>query len=509
LDAWLVYILVSTTDLDVQQEASTKGELWRRLWRLHFLAGVIIMPMLVWFAFTGLVILYKEPILHYQHPKLYKVVPSGQPVSLDKQLAAVKAVYPKYELWSVTPAKEKSLSNIFSMGDENGTAHDVFVNEYTGKVLGTLRPDKGLFAFANNTHGSIVPRQFHMPIPSVMGIFGDGPAFRSVEIGEVAVEILAGWGLVLAVSGLYLWWPKKKSKKRLFAPRFKEGGRPMWRDIHASSGILLAGGLIFFVVSGLPWATFWGGEFQAAAQKITPNTQDFWDYSGPPSQIPKVGDLARNGVRIPWATQMDTIPTSGSTSDAKTPAPAPAQDVDLETVYKAALSEKMMPSFTITPPTNTLNDDGTTTYGAFVIINPWPSSLGQQGALYLDQFSGQTLGKSDVKTWGGLQRMAEFGVQTHMGTEFGVINRIFLTLICVLVIVSIASALNMWLRRRRRGSLGVPRRPVDYTTQKTFGIIAVVLGVIYPLWGMSALLLLGIDYVVRRVRRKPTEAVAA
>jgi uncharacterized iron-regulated membrane protein len=48
--------------------------------------------------------------------------------------------------------------------------------------------------------------------------------------------------------------------------------------------------------------------------------------------------------------------------------------------------------------------------------------------------------------------------------------------------------------------LGVPRRPVEYKTQKTVGIVAVVLGVIYPLWGISALLLLGADFVIRRIK---------
>jgi uncharacterized iron-regulated membrane protein len=169
----------------------------------------------------------------------------------------------------------------------------------------------------------------------------------------------------------------------------------------------------------------------------------------------------------------------------------------------------MLAGFSIAPPTDTVNDDGSTSYGAFVVMNPWPSSLGQQGALYLDQFSAKTLGTSDADTWGAIQRVAELGVQTHMGTQFGVINRIVLTLVCAMVIVSISSALNMWLRRRRKGTLGVPRRPVEYKTQKTVGIVAVVLGIIYPLWGMSALILLGADFVIRRIKASRTPNLTA
>ena len=67
------------------------------------------MPALLWFAFTGLVGLYAEPINHVQHDSLYTVDPSGEEVSLDDQMQAVQATYPDYEFWSVTPAKEKGL----------------------------------------------------------------------------------------------------------------------------------------------------------------------------------------------------------------------------------------------------------------------------------------------------------------------------------------------------------------------------------------------------------------
>ena len=43
--------------------------------------------------------------------------------------------------------------------------------------------------------------------------------------------------------------------------------------MHASAGTLLSVGLIFFVVTGLPWATFWGNEFSTVAAKVTPNAE--------------------------------------------------------------------------------------------------------------------------------------------------------------------------------------------------------------------------------------------
>ncbi|MFM8857434.1 MAG: PepSY-associated TM helix domain-containing protein [Actinomycetota bacterium] len=500
--------------------------LWRRLWRLHFLAGLIIAPALIWFAVTGLVILYTDTVNEATNGHLYNVPSGSTTMNLDDQVSAASEANPDFSVWSVTPPRRNNASTIVAMGSPVGTPYNVFVDPFTGEVLGKTRSDKGLVSFANNTHGSFLPRQFTMPIPSLMGIVGEGPAFRQVEIGEVVVEVIAGWGLVLATSGLYLWWPRKKSRKRMFVPRIKEGGRPMWRDLHASSGTVVSLGLVFLVVTGLPWATFWGGELSTFASRVTPNTENFWEYSGPPSDAPKVGDLDRFGVKIAWAVGNESVPTSNEgghvhsdvgedeahsdhdhgSADGELNA-SPARRVGWDAVMRAAHEEGMVPGFTISPPTDSTDEDGTPTFGAFVVTNPWPSSLGEQGALYVDQFSAKTLGMSDVDTWGGIQRAAELGVQTHMGTQFGLVNRIFLTLVCVLTIWSIVTATVMWLRRRRKGTIGVPRRPADESTYRKVGVVAIVLAVIYPLWGASAALLLGIDRLVR-VRRTAAQKIS-
>jgi len=139
-------------------------------------------------------------------------------------------------------------------------------------------------------------------------------------------------------------------------------------------------------------------------------------------------------------------------------------------------------------------------FGAYVVTNPWPSSLGAQGALYLDQFTARTISRSTAKEWGGLQRATELGVQTHMGTQFGLADRIVMTLGCVLVLWASFSALVMWWKRRRTG-LGFPRRPFDSKLQRVMLVTAVLLAIIYPVWGVSVLLVLVLDKIV--VRKVP------
>jgi uncharacterized iron-regulated membrane protein len=118
--------------------------------------------------------------------------------------------------------------------------------------------------------------------------------------------------------------------------------------------------------------------------------------------------------------------------------------------------------------------------------------------------SGKTLAVSTPGDWGqgALGTVTEFGVQTHMGTQFGIISRLIMTFGCVAVLWSIVSALIMFWKRRRPCTAGVPRRPTEIkTARRLFGIFA-VLAIVYPLWGMTAAMVMGFDrFVIRRNRR--------
>jgi uncharacterized iron-regulated membrane protein len=92
-------------------------------------------------------------------------------------------------------------------------------------------------------------------------------------------------------------------------------------------------------------------------------------------------------------------------------------------------------------------------------------------------------------------------VSTHMGTQLGIVSRIFMTMLCVLSIWSVISGFVMFWKRRRPGTSGLPRRPVDVRLSKGLAVIAVVLAIVYPQWGVTALLVLAFDrFVIRKVR---------
>lgn len=488
---------------------SRSSRLWRSIWRTHFYAGFFAAPILMLLALTGLVILYTEPIERVVNGPLVTVQPGGATVSLDRQRAAVAERYPAWSLVAVTPPKAADRSTEFAMADKSGTAVNVYVDPYTGEVIGRHKSGNDIVGLANRLHGNLNNEGVTVPVPSLAGIIGDGPLFLDAALGDMVVEVFAGWGLILAFTGAYLWWPRQGTGGRRFVPRLRARGRPRWRDLHAVAGTVLGAMLVFFLVTGLPWSAVWGPNWSFIASKVTPNEQtSFWEWTGPPSAVPRTGDLDRAGRRIPWASGNDEIPPSASAAHhghegearGSTPAGPPAVPVALDVIAAAAREEGMRPGYTINPPKDVVDEAGSTVYGAYSVVNPWPTRMEHQGALYLDQFSGRTLARSDPSSWGRMQWATEFGIQNHMGTQFGLFTRVLMTVTCLLVFWNVATAAVMWNKRRRRGTLGLPRRPADVRVQRVLGLTAVVLAVIYPLWGMTLLVVLLADrYVIRRI----------
>jgi uncharacterized iron-regulated membrane protein len=500
-----------------------RSRFWRTVWRTHFYAGVFAMPVLVMLALTGLVILYTDPINDLQFAELQRVEASGAPVSLDEQREAVQRAYSDWTIQSVIPPKDTTPTT-FGVVDESGeVVLNVMVDPTTATVLGDQDPGAGIVGLANRLHGTLDNESVTVPLPTLPGLFGDGPVLSDLALGDVVVEIFACWALVLAVSGVYLWWPRKKGTGRaLFIPRRGRIGRARWRDLHAVPGIALSVLLVFLVASGLPWSGFWGANWAYVAGEVTPNEENFWELDAPSSDVPEVGDLDRVGNRIPWATGAQDIPTSSGpvampgmegmdhgdgadveagsdgAADAAAAGGVPAP-ISLDLVQQAAVEEGMLAGATITLPFGDESDPAAPVYGSFVVTNPWPSDISNQGALFIDQFSGETLGRSFASEWGELQWTTELGVQTHMGTQFGLGSRIAMTLACVLVLWAAFSGLVMFTKRRRGGT-GFPRRPVDARLQRGMIVVAVLLALVYPLWGASALVVLVLDkYVIRKV----------
>jgi uncharacterized iron-regulated membrane protein len=261
---------------------------------------------------------------------------------------------------------------------------------------------------------------------------------------------------------------------------------------------VLIGLMVLTIISGMAWSSYWADGFNAFAEKVTPGAY----VDQPASALGERGDLDRLGNQIPWATGDFPIPASYAPEAQDGTLPRP---LDLDSVVAIATDEGMKPGFTVSFPANEQDEAGNPVYGSFALYNSWPRKTSEARDLFLDQYTGEPLAEQAVYGYGDVQVAMDTLVSTHMGTQLGLVTRIAMTLLCVLAIWSCISALAMFWRRRRPGTLGLPRRPIDVRLERWALVAAIVLGIVFPLWGVVALVIFGIDrFVIRRTRLRHT-----
>lgn len=496
-----------------REERRGQSATLRRIWRLHFWVALFAAPTLVLLACTGLIILYTQPLDLLLHRDLKVVSPASSMVSIDAQVAtAQQQAGPSMVLDAVTPGESPDRSTQIDflpaeepeVGERNVT--QVFVNPYSGDYLGQRNELDGLVGWANQLHrlfGNDGPK---LTLPS-LGHFIAPAAYPEpsiqVGIGGLIIEMTAVWVLVLAASGIYLWWPRavERGKPRL-GIRWNKGGRIRWRDLHATTGILFSVVLICYIVSGLTWSRYWGENWRAVTSTVTHGTE-----IDAPSTPAEVGDFDRLGRRIAWADKEDPVYASGA-------AGALSKPLGFNDIDQIAKTEGMVPGYSIVPPSDT-TVDGETTYGSYTVVNHWPQKLSEQRTLYLDQFTGATVANATADQDGALSRITSWSVNMHMGTQYGLLTRILATAFCLGLLTSIVSATMMWWKRRPAGTAGLPGRTSDTMKSQTprgavvaIGVTATALAVLYPSFGVSLLLVLVAELIIasRRARHQPPDA---
>ena len=114
----------------------------------------------------------------------------------------------------MTTPQDRGHSTIFGLDDGSSVGLLVFVNPYTAKVLGSDKPGSGIVGLSNRLHGSLNNQSSTVSLPTVSALWDEGALMRDYVVGDVVLEVLDVWTLVLACSGLYLWWPRRSRVAR-------------------------------------------------------------------------------------------------------------------------------------------------------------------------------------------------------------------------------------------------------------------------------------------------------
>jgi uncharacterized iron-regulated membrane protein len=208
---------------DVQE----RKVLYATVWRWHFYAGLYVAPFLMLLAFTGLVMLAAAPIERWQLGDLLTNTPGGIFTSHQARLDAARAAFPHATFVRYQPGRDDAESARIAVTLDD-RPHTVFVDAGTGHVRGIVDDADRIGVVAQLVHGTLL-----------IGAWGDR-----------LLEIAASLGILLIVSGMYLWWQSGSP----FWPSLRMTGgtsRLAWRDVHKTTGVILAPVLAFYLISGL------------------------------------------------------------------------------------------------------------------------------------------------------------------------------------------------------------------------------------------------------------------
>ncbi|MEK7342226.1 MAG: PepSY domain-containing protein [Pseudomonadota bacterium] len=410
---------------------------YRAMWRWHFYAGLIVLPVLALMAVTGALYLYKPEVEAWLYPvTLDRPAVAASPARL---IAAVeRRTGEKVTQITVPQTADQSWRVMTRPGGGAPIVH--FVDPADGRLLGEMRGG-GVMGVVKNLHS--------------LALTG--------AVGNRLVEVVAGWAILLCVTGLYLRWPRRGQPA--LAVRGRPKGRLFWRDLHGTLGFLSAGVILFLAVTGMPWTEIWGGGLRAVV------AANAWGR-------PKMAS-------IPWsAPAKEALPWTLREGGSGAGGPG---DVGVDAVARVAAGRGISAGYQIILPAQP---------GAPYLVVTLVERADDARALTIDAASGAVVQDMDWRMFGPCAKAVEWGIAVHQGQQYGEANRLLMLAGCLCLLALCLTAPILWWKRR----FATPP-PATPGARRTVAALMIAIGVLFPLTGLSMVAALLGEGVARRVAR--------
>lgn len=455
-----------TCDQSGNNDDGSNKALHRLFWRVHFWAGLIASPIILFAAVTGLLYVFTPQIEAWRYDALDHVVARGERLPLDAQVNAARQAAPDAAVRYVVPGHGPADSTqvYLSAPHEHhrpamrGGEHDhglptgsiAYIDPYSGQVLGHMPEIERVKTWAKKLHSSALQ--------------GDGWRWL--------MELGASWMLVLFATGLVMWWPRSQAQGgpgwRALAPRIDKG-RATWRDLHASVALTMGAVLLVVLVTGLTWSRESGERFRAMQQAMGQEAPK----AGPGVRSVSPGGGGNAKPMLSWQAAWER---------------ARAQAPDVAMQIAAPRGEN----------------------GVWRIDNFDRSQPTGRFSLALDARSGETLFSAGWAQLPALARATAVGIPFHRG-EFGVWNQALLVLAALAAVFSVVSGWVMWWRRRPARQLAAPPVTREHVRRAPLWLwpAMAALGWALPVFGWSLVLLVVLEGLRLWLWRARTVATAA
>ncbi|WP_281613433.1 PepSY-associated TM helix domain-containing protein [Flammeovirga sp. SubArs3] len=188
----------------------------KKLWMWHSWLGLYTGLVICILSFTGALAVFKIEIDHMLNTDLFYVSPKEEMGDINYHIQKVLNNYPDHKSYKVepAPAKDRSWKVSFSTKEnDNRVAKEIFIDPYTGKVLGERDMYKTVAFFIRNIH----VRLFE-------GLYGR----QWVGLAGICMFL----SLVISIP-LYFDFTKKQKFGKVRTKR----SRQKWADLHKFIGL--------------------------------------------------------------------------------------------------------------------------------------------------------------------------------------------------------------------------------------------------------------------------------
>ncbi|MEP7210687.1 MAG: PepSY domain-containing protein [Alphaproteobacteria bacterium] len=410
------------------RETANRGQLYRILWRWHFYAGLVCIPFVIWLACTGTVYLFRPQIEAWIDRDLVQLVRTGQPATADAVVKAAIAAVPDSKLAAIVlPEHPDQAARV--LVSAHGSRTRVYVHPDSFAILKTASEDNSFDRIVAKLHGEL--------------LIG--------KTGSVIVELAASWAIVMVLTGLYLWWPRRaRGLAGVLWPRLGEGAQRFWRDLHAVTGVWVSVFALFLLVSGLPWAFAWGGALKQVRK---------WAEPTPISQDWPTSSAGEHAERM----HMDAMTM-----------PLVPQDASIDLIVQRAEALNLASPVLLTPPSKGAHEW-------------WAKSNAQnrpkRDNVALAASTGDVVTRQEFQDRPLIDRIVGTTTAIHEGQLFAPLNQVLGVLTALGIITLSASAFVLWRRRAPKGVLGAPPPIPDGKLGVGLASLIVIMAVLLPVLG--------------------------
>jgi uncharacterized iron-regulated membrane protein len=433
--------------------------IYRTIWRWHFYAGLFVIPFVILLSVTGAIYLFKPQIELWEEGRWSaRVVTARIAADADAQVAAALSAVSGSQVRNYRLPRSSEAPAAITVDVANGGQREVFVMP-DGTVAAVVDPEARISAFVARLHGSLL----------------------AGRAGGILVELAGSWAIVMTLTGLYLWWPKSANGRWRAAgvlwPRLGRGSAALWRDLHAVTGIWVAGLVLVLLLTALPWTDVWANGFRLLRAEMG------WTASGPQdwkSGGPVHVHVAREQLKVP-------VPTGQFTWN--------------DMVVRARREALPHPALVIPP----------FAANRFGPANGYEWKLTSEAqnrplirSIFIDPETGAEIRRTGFRDKHVIDQVINYGIAWHEGQLFGLANQLIGLATALAMLVMAISGFILWRHRHPGQGLGAPLAVLPRRHMRLATPITLALAAMLPLLAASLVAMLLLEKLV--IQRLPRVA---